>query len=431
MSTARSTNCRSCYIGRVLLVSFAVLAGIGALAWWGFEWLQLRLNAWLGLSPGAAAVLMIELAVVSAFGVQFIVSRVFFGDAAFGLAKEEEKVEEHGLQQWHGRVEPVRRELLSFPSFVSVVKTQLGAVSSGTEAAAMRIMERLQKVDQRLAEMSEFITGFHEQSEMMMESSRASMEKNAQEIDDMRRYIAERVNDSADEQRRIAEIVADARGLESLIDLIKHVAGQTNLLALNAAIEAARAGEAGRGFAVVADEVRKLSVQTEHAVIQIREGILKVALNVEQQFAERMGRDVQTEEVSTLQKFADQLTEMGARYGYLVMREGETVGQLISANEHLGQTFMDVMADIQFQDVTRQQVEHVTGAVERVSEHLATMAEILDQSQPEAPVLTPLESMLDEMFSGYVMDDQRDAHAAALGRSSTAASTSGKKIELF
>ncbi|GAB2900517.1 hypothetical protein GCM10027046_31970 [Uliginosibacterium flavum] len=430
-ATPKPVNCRSCFIVRVSLVSLSTVIIIGICAWWGFGWLEPLLHEWFGLSDRGGALLMVEVAVLAAFAVQFLTSWFLYRDPAFGLAKEEEQVEEAGLNLWHNRVAPVQRELLAFPAFQNVVATQLGAMSSQTEAAAMKIMERLQKVDEHLCAMNEFIGYFNSESERMAESSRRSMSENQAQVDDMQRYIAERVTDTGVQQEKIAAIVADARGLQSLVDLIKHVASQTNLLALNAAIEAARAGEAGRGFAVVADEVRKLSVQTEQAVLQIREGIMKVASNVEEQFADSLAHDVQKDEVVTLEVFAGQLTEMGARYGYLVLRESETVEQLRNTSEALTHAFMDVMADIQFQDVTRQQVEHVVGAMGGLAEHLAQMAQTLDQSRSDVPPLRPLGERLDEMFSGYVMDGQRDAHASALGRNAAPAGGGGKKIELF
>lgn len=178
--------------------------------------------------------------------------------------------------------------------------------------------------------------------------------------------------------------------VRKLLSEIEGIAKQTNLLALNAAIEAARAGEAGRGFAVVADEVRDLSGRTSHFSQQIRaslDGVQKTVDATEQAINQLAAQDMTFALTSK-----DDVEEAMRGIDALNQRTSGTVQELNHIAEQVQLAVGQAIVSLQFQDMVTQLLGHVGRRLEVLEEVVGDeqqMASALqDVRDPEATMRT-------------------------------------------
>lgn len=190
-----------------------------------------------------------------------------------------------------------------------------------------------------------------DEAEHAAQHGKAVVEESLQAMDALMNYIS----DAKPQVERLAE---NSNNINKILDVIKGIAEQTNLLALNAAIEAARAGEQGRGFAVVADEVRNLASRTQESVGQIHGVINELQTGTHSVVTSILGSHKQADEtlhnvqqsVGVLEQITRSIAviqEMNEHIAHAVQEQSKVSGDISSSVSNIRDVSSDItgMAD--------------------------------------------------------------------------------------
>jgi methyl-accepting chemotaxis protein len=216
-------------------------------------------------------------------------------------------------------------------------------------------------------------------------------------------------------------------GLNCVVGQIRVISKQTNILAMNAMIEAARAGQVGSGFAVVASEVKQLSRDSDKAAIDIQDGIGRLQDAITINMRTTMRKRLEAERTG-FDAISNSISELTVNLGRLIGHQRDVVVKFQESSEMIAHPIMTLIGSIQFQDVTRQQLQHVSQAIEFVTCHSEQLGRFLEDLGMDRD-FESAQTGITELVSRYVMSEQRNIHNAVVG--SEKAEDKGTLVELF
>ena len=263
---------------------------------------------------------------------------------------------------------------------------------------AVSLAENVQSVNARMMEMGDNVTAIHSETVTLNENSDKMDHANRNASESMNLVLTSSHTSSAIIEEMIVQVKATNEAIASIskaVELISDITSQTNLLSLNASIEAARAGQAGRGFAVVATEIKQLADQSSQGAATIK--------NIADDILEKSNKSVELTERMRALAEKEQADIGSAKTGF------DTLSQIIEANVATAGTIAEKTKNLEelkqtiINNITELSAisEENAASNEEVTANVSSIAESIDRISEDTGMIKKVSADLEEQMKYF------------------------------